>query len=82
MPRIAFSKATAGEELQRQLLLRQQTALFQKLATVLRHLSERIAWERLALPERRLMQRELAALKKTAQAARQRLKDSRARSRS
>lgn len=72
-----FVKASTGEDLQRQLLLRQQIRLFQQLAAIVRHLSERIAWESLSLPERRVMQRELASLKKTAQTARHRLKDSR-----
>jgi hypothetical protein len=77
-----FAKAATGAELQRQLLLRQQIALLQQLAAMVQHLCERIAWESLTLPERRAMQRELASLKKTAQAARQRLKDGHARSRS
>ena len=69
-----FNKATTGEDLQRQLLLRQQIRLFQQLAMILRHLSERVTWENLTLPERRAMQRELASLKKTTQATRHRLK--------
>ena len=76
MHQTIFAKASTGEELQRQLLLRQQIALFQQLAAILRHLSERITWESLTRPERRAMQRELASLKKAAQSARHRLKDS------
>lgn len=59
-----------------QQLRTQQITLFQHFSTILRGLSERIIGQDLSLLERRLMQRELAALKKAAQSARSQLKPS------
>lgn len=59
-----------------QQLLTQQITLFQHFSTILRGLSERIIGQDLSLSERRLMQRELATLKKATQSARSHLKTS------
>ena len=59
-----------------QQLLTQQITLFQHFSTILRSLAERILSHNLSLSERRLMQQELATLKKASQSARARLKTS------
>lgn len=55
----------------------QQLALFRHLAGLLKNLSAGIQETSLTPPERRAFQRELAGLKKSAQAARHRLSKSR-----
>lgn len=61
----------------KQQLLSQQITLFQHLSMILCTLSERILDQDLSRTERRMMQQELASLKKASQSARSRLNTSR-----
>ena len=74
---LPYANSETSRKPLRQPPLSRQLALFHYLSMILRRLAQSMAPDQLSPLERRLLQQELAALKKAAQAARHRLKSAR-----